>query len=72
MNNHSTQYLYSIKKQELENKFYFEALRYKLEAGKRLQKQLYLAEEDSEYNRVRLFFVEKAIRHTNKLINEED
>ena len=67
----TTQYLYGIEPVELENKFYLEALKYKLESGMKLHKEIYLSNSSygsEEHNR--LFYVQKAIAHTRKLINE--
>jgi len=67
-----TEYLYGIQPSELENKFYYEALAYKKEAGQRLLKALYLKDDRTEEEGVRLFFVQKAINHTQSLLDERE
>lgn len=65
-----TNYLYGIDPKELENKFYFEALDYKRTAGLKLFKKLYFIEKRSEDEAIRLYHVEKAIKHTERLLDE--
>ncbi|NOR57204.1 MAG: hypothetical protein GQ474_01625 [Sulfurimonas sp.] len=69
---HTTQYLYGIAPIELENKFYFEALAYKKEAGQRLHKALNEDEYTDKEIAVRLFWVRKALKHTQDLLEERD
>jgi len=67
----TTQYLYGINPSELENKFYKEALQYKLESGRHLHMKLY--NETKAYGdetHRRLFYVQKAIQHTSMLLEE--
>jgi len=67
----STQYLYGIDPLELENKFYKEALQYKLDSAKKLHVELY--GKDRTYGsdiHKRLFYVQKAIKHTEMLLYE--
>ena len=67
----TTQYLYGIEPEELDNKYYFEALKYKLEAGGILYERLYKLEETKEISD-RKFWVLDAISHTRKLIKERE
>jgi len=66
----STQYLYGIDAVELENKFYKEALQYKLDAGRRLFRELYHKQDKTKDEQDREFYVCKALEHTEKLIAE--
>jgi len=65
--------LYGITPEELENKMYYEALAYKVDAGTELQKELIKKNPpyESDDSR-RLFYVEKAIQYTKALINEKE
>jgi len=65
-----TEYLYSIKPETLDNMYYYEALKFKYEKAKTLYEKLYSIKNRTWYQHVRIFFVEKAIRHTQKLIQE--
>jgi len=68
----TTQYLYGIQPNELENKFYYEALQYKLDAAKKLHVELYnLPHSYGDEVHIRLFYVQKAINHTQNLLNEK-
>ena len=67
-----TQYLYGIHPAELENKFYYEALAYKLEYGMKLYKKLYYMTKRTFEQNARLFFVYKAVKHTEKLLRERE
>lgn len=69
---HSTQYLYGIDPAELENKFYFEALEYKRQSGIKLYRLLFLNHDRTDEEDKRMFYVEKALRHTEKLIGERN
>jgi len=67
-----TKYLYNICPIELENKLYFDALAYKLEAGRKLYKELYYIKSRTEEECIRLFYIRKAILHTEKLLSERE
>jgi len=67
----TTNYLYGIEVEELDNKFYFEALQYKLEKGKLLYKELYLSNDNTREVQDRMFYVYQALEHTEKLIQEK-
>jgi len=69
---HTTEYLYGIKPIELEGLDYYSALQYKYNQGVKLYQELYLKENKTEDDNIRLFHVEKAVRHTKKLIDERD
>lgn len=70
---HNTQYIYGIDAAELENKFYFDALRHKLDAGRKLYRELYDKKADiTEDDQKRMFYVAKALEHTENLISELD
>ncbi len=66
----TTQFLYGINPSELENKMYFEALIYKLEAGKKLFRKLYYTKNRSDKQNIRYHYVTKAINHTRELLEE--
>ena len=68
----TTQYLYGIEPEELDNKYYFEALKYKLESGSKLYKSLYEIKEQTKKESDRTFWVLDAIDHTRKLIQERE
>jgi len=68
----TSQYLYNITPTELENKLYFEALSHKLEAGKKLYKELYFNKDRTEEEDTRLFHVGRAVDFTQRLLNERD
>lgn len=65
----TTEFLYGIKPEVLEPMKYFEALEHKLMAGKYLYQGLYLGLVPDENHR--MFYVEKAMRHTEKLLAEK-
>ena len=64
----STEYLYNIKPEQLYGLEYYEALKFKLDNCTELFRKLYMHPEDNE----RLFWVNKAMNHTQKLLNERD
>ncbi len=64
----TTEYLYGIKPSELDSHTYWSGLNFKIKEGTNLFRELYKSKEDNE----RLFWVNKAIEHTRKLINERD
>ncbi len=66
----TTDYLYGINPNELEDKLYFDALRYKYHACTRLYRQLYLTPNKTEEQLVQLFHVGKAQAYTKKLLDE--
>ena len=66
----NTQYLYGIEPKELENKLYFEALRHKRDSGVRLYRKLFLDHDKTEEAHIQMFYVAKALKHTEKLIEE--
>jgi len=66
----STNYLYGILPEELENKMYFEGLVYKREAGVKLCRELFLKHNKTEEDYDRMFFVNKSVEHTEKLLEE--
>ena len=65
-----TEYLYGIKPEDLDKMLYYEALTYKHVNARKLYEKLYTMPTRNWYNHVRLFFVEKAMKHTWKLIQE--
>ena len=65
-----TQYLYGINPENLDKMLYYEALTFKYIHAKKLYEELYLSTNKNWYNTVRIFFVEKAMTHTWKLIEE--
>jgi len=68
-----TEYLYGITTEELEEKMYFEALKFKVEAGMKLYKELLSKPCDyGSKEAVRIFYVEKALSHTRKLLEEKE
>lgn len=67
---HSTQYLYGIDPEELTGMLYFDALQYKYDAGTRLYRKLWLIPKKTEEEQDRMFYVEKAQRHTKALLDE--
>ena len=69
--NHSTEYLYGITPQDLEDMKYFEALEYKKQQGQKLYKSLYDMRRN-EREDVRMHYVAKALKHTQKLLDERD
>jgi len=69
---HSTNYLYGIEPKELDNKMYWEALQYKLEAGTRLYRKLFLIPKRNKEEEDRMFYVDKAYNHTKKLLEERN
>jgi len=68
----STKYLYDIDSSDLEDKLYFDALEYKLEAGRRLYRELFLKHDKTKEEEDRMFYVAKAQRHTEKLLEERE
>ena len=65
-----TQYLYGINPEELDPMLYYEALTFKHINARQLYEKLYIMKNKTWFNNVRLFFVEKAMKHTWKLIQE--
>ncbi len=74
-----TLYLYGIKAKSLEGMEYFQALQYKLDNAKETFKELYNITNAERENKTReelkeisdrLFFVQKAIVHTEHLLGE--
>ena len=68
----TSQYLYNIKPEELENKYYYEALDYKLICAKTLYNRMLYIPRKSEKESIRMFYIEKAMKHLIDLINEKD
>tara|TARA_R110000772_G_scaffold29667_1_gene73976 strand:- start:34 stop:243 length:210 start_codon:yes stop_codon:yes gene_type:complete len=66
----TTKYLYGIEPWDLEDKLYFAALKYKKEKGTRLYRSLFLNHERTEEEEKQMFYVAKALRHTQKLLDE--
>ena len=64
----STEYLYNIKPEELDGLEYWAGLKLKIDSATKLFALLYTSAQDTD----RLFYVNKAIIHTRKLINERD
>lgn len=64
-----TKYLYGINVTEFKTMPYDEAVRYKLKKGKELHRELYGKEETHE-DRLRVFKVQNAIKHNERLIKE--
>ncbi len=64
----TTEFLYGVKPEELAPMKYYDALAYKYSKGQELFRALYLGNLPNENHRQ--FYVEKALRHTKKLINE--
>ena len=62
--------MFGIDATELENKFYPEALKYKLDSGRKLHMKLDVMKDTSFEHRERLFYVGKAIEFTEELILE--
>jgi len=68
-----TEYLYGITPEELEERMYFDALRFKVDAGMKLYKKLLAQKADyGSEEAIRIFYVEKALSHTKKLLEEKD
>jgi len=67
-----TEYLYGIQPKELDNKGYFKALEYKKIAGMKLYRSLFLKHDKTKEDSDRMFYVERAIKHTGKLLKERD
>jgi len=65
-----TIYLYGIFPSELEDKGYFEALEYKKTAATKLYRSLFLKPDKTKKDNDRMFYVNKAIQHTQKLLDE--
>ena len=68
----NTQYLFGIEPEELEDKLYYDALRFKLAKVESLHSELYNKPNQSYEDRVRLHNVQKALRHTVDLIAEKE
>ena len=66
----STQYLFGIDASELSNKFYEEAIRYKIDAGAKLYRELESKQGLDFKERERLFYVTKALDFTRDLLEE--
>ena len=66
----TTQYIYGIDPDELENKYYFEALQYKKEEGIKLYRKLFLKHNKTEDDTTQMFWVAKGLDHTEKLLDE--
>ena len=66
----TTKYLYSIDASDLEGMEYYTALQHKLAAGTRLYRKLYLKADKTKEEDDRMFYVAKAQRHTEKLLEE--
>lgn len=66
----TTEYLYGIKIIELEGLLYFDALEYKKTNAKMLYEKLYDIKVKTEEEEIRMFYVYKAIAHTEKLLRE--
>ena len=64
----TSEYLYGINPEELDDITYWNALRYKIEKGTELFRELYTSNNDNH----RLFYVNKAMLHTRKLLEERD
>jgi len=67
---HSTQFLYGIEPNELIGMKYINALAYKRDKGIELYRKLFLIPNRTEEEDERLFYVGKAVHHTEKLIEE--
>ena len=67
--NHSTEYLYGIKPQDFEDMKYFDALEFKKQQGQKLYKSLYITIRTTRED-VRMHYVAKALKHTQKLLDE--
>ncbi len=68
----STKYLFDIDASDLEFKFYFEALNYKQIAGRRLYRELYMIENPTKEEEDRMFYVAKALKHTEDLLEDRE
>ena len=68
----STKYLFDIDAEDLEDKLYFDALNYKLIAGRRLYRELYLIKNPTKEEEDRMFYVSKALRHIEGLLEESE
>jgi len=67
---HKTEFLYGLIPSDLDNKEYFTALHFKKEAGVKLYRQLFLKPDKTKEDSDRMFYVERAVRHTERLILE--
>jgi len=65
-----TIYLYGIFPSELEDKEYFEALKFKEISGIKLYRTLFLKHDKTKEENDRMFYVNKAVQHTQKLLDE--
>jgi len=65
-----TLHIYGIEPKELEGMEYFAALLFKKEAGVKLYRQLFLKPDKTKEDSDRMFYVERAVRHTERLILE--
>ena len=68
----STQYLFGIDAIDLEDKLYFTALNYKLIAGRRLYRELYMIKNPTKEEEDRMFHVAKALKHTESLLEDRE
>ena len=66
----TTQFLYGIDPEELASLKYYDALKLKKEKGKELYRKLYVGDIKEEDHR--MFYVLKAVQHTEKLLHERD
>ncbi len=66
----TTKYLYGIHAREFMYMPYYKALRFKLEKGKELHRELYFSDTRPYKVALRLHLVTKAIRHNEKLLRE--
>ena len=64
----STEYLYGIKPEELVDLKYYDALKFKLDSAHKIFRELYIEGKDPD----RVFWVDKAVNHTRRLIQERD
>ena len=64
-----SQYLYGVQVEEFLSLPYKQAIVFKLEAGRTLHKELY-GKDSTHDEKVRLFKVQKAIKHNERLIKE--
>jgi len=72
LNMKTTNYLYNIDACDLEDKLYYDALKYKLEAGRKLYRELFLKHDRIKEEDDRMFYVAKAQRHTERLLEERE
>lgn len=67
---HNTSYLYGLQPNELEDMFYFDALKHKKHMGTRLYRKLFLKHDKTTEDETQMFWVAKALKHTEKLLEE--